>query len=75
MEPFECYPSSDDWVIGRQLCDLLRVWCIKEGVLKALGIGLKADLHGVTVNLSTSPLSVILTGDVRMMLGKSMRGR
>ncbi len=35
---------------------------------KALGIGLKADLHEVTVNLSTSPPSVILTGDVKMIL-------
>lgn len=46
--------------------DVTRAWCIKEAVLKCLRVGLREDLHQVTVNLSTTPAKVELTDRLRI---------
>ncbi|MHB8586542.1 MAG: ACP S-malonyltransferase [Thermoplasmatota archaeon] len=48
----------------RNPVDVTRAWCAKEAVLKALGVGLKADLHAIRISLGP-PVLCDLDGDLK----------
>ena len=61
--------SAQERIILRNPRDITRAWCIKEAVLKALRVGLREDLHQVSVNLSTTPPKAELIDRLRMTAG------
>jgi phosphopantetheinyl transferase len=50
--------------------DITRAWCAKEALLKAIGTGLKADLHQIEVSLEAGSITVDASGAVKSAIAE-----